>query len=159
METDKKRNAILQYLEALKNLKDLKIIKNQKDFTSQLGEWLIAELLNGEISKNGKQQYWDIKVDDKKYQIKTHAKSITTNRKDTDIKYEENAEIDFLVIVVFSENYKLIDIYKAPWVEAFRLISKTKNPVIKWSDLNEYKINLKDEFKNNPLLNTFLEIK
>ncbi len=137
METVKKRNAILQYLEALKNLKDLKIIKNQKDFTSQLGEWLIAELLNGEISTKGNQVDWDIKVGDKFYQIKTHAKSITTPRSDTEIKYGKDAKIDFLVIVVFSENYKLIDIYKAPWIEAFRLISNTKNPVIKWSDLNE----------------------
>lgn len=158
MENIKKKEAILQYLNALKNLKDLKIIKNQKDFTSQLGEWLIAELLNGEIAINGKQEYWDIKVDDKKYQVKTHAKSTTTTRSDTEIKYKENAEIDFLVIVVFSENYKLIDIYIAPWEVAFKLIRKNKNPVIKWSDLNKFKMNLKEEFKNNSLLNTFLEI-
>lgn len=159
MENVKKKEAILQYLDALKNLKNLKIIKNQKDFTSQLGEWLIAELLNGEIAINGKQEHWDIKVDDKKYQVKTHAKSITTPRSDSDIKYKENAKIDFLVIVVFSENYKLIDIYIAPWEVAFKLIKNNKNPVIKWSDLNDYKLNLKEQFKNNPLLNTFLEIK
>jgi hypothetical protein len=156
METVKKSNAILQYLEALKNLKDLNIIKNQKDFTSQLGEWLIAELYNGEIAINGKQAYWDIKKDGKHYQVKSHAKSKTTNRSNTDFRYDENAEIDFFIIVIFSDVYKLTAIYEIPFCEALKLKTiENKDPVIRWKDAKDYIIDYKSKFSNNRVLDIF----
>lgn len=156
MENIVKKEAILQYLNALKKLKDLKIIKNQKDFTSQLGEWLIAELYNGEIAINGKQKDWDIKKDGKHYQVKSHAKSKTTTRSDTDFKYNENAEIDFFIIVIFSDVYELIAIYEIPFNDAFKLKTvKNKYPVIRWKDAKHHLIDYKSKFTNNPLLNIF----
>uniref|UniRef100_UPI00404B95B7 hypothetical protein n=1 Tax=Flavobacterium sp. TaxID=239 RepID=UPI00404B95B7 len=152
-----RKNAILEYLKALNRLKDLNVIKNQKDFTSQLGEWLIAELFKGELALNGKQKDWDVKVGEQYFQVKSHAKSKTTKRTNTDIYYEENANIDFLIIVIFSEDYKLNELFKIPWKRAFKLITtNNKYPVIRWKDLNEFKIDYKNEFKNNPLIETFI---
>jgi hypothetical protein len=156
MENTNKKEAILQYLNALRNLKDLKIIKNQKDFTSQLGEWLIAELYNGEIAINGKQKDWDIKKNDKHYQVKSHAKSKTTTRSNTDFKYNDNADIDFFIIVIFSDAYKLIDIYEIPFRDALTLKTiENKYPVIRWKDAKDHIIDYKRKFRNNPLLNIF----
>lgn len=151
--------AILDYLNALEKLKDLNIINNKRDFTSQLGEWLIAELYNGKIASNGKQKDWDLQINDQFIQVKSHSKSLTTKRKETDFKYSDDAQIDFFIIIIFNEKYKLENIYKIPWKEACRIKSKTKNPVIRWKDVHDnYRIDFEKEFPNNKLLSTFLEI-
>jgi hypothetical protein len=151
--------AILDYLNALKKLKTLKIINNKRDFTSQLGEWLIAELYSGKIASNGKQKDWDLQINDKFIQVKSHSKATTTKRRETDFVYNDNAKVDFFIIIIFDENYKLENIYKIPWQEACRIKSKTKNPVIRWKDVhNDYRIDFEKEFPNNKLLSTFLEI-
>jgi hypothetical protein len=139
-------------------LKELGVIKNQKDFTSQLGEWLISEIFNGELAKSGKQRDWDMEIDKKKYQIKTHAKSSTTNRRDTDFKYTLNADIDFFMIVVFNETYKLEKIYKVPFKEAYDLVNrKNIDKVIKWNDLeSKYSIDIAKIIETNSNLRIFI---
>ena len=82
LETSKLIN---QFLESYQKLKTIGVIKNQKDFTSQLGEWMASIIYKGEIATNGKQKHWDLKVDNKYYQIKTQAKSSSTSRKNTDL--------------------------------------------------------------------------
>ena len=47
------------------DLKDLDVLINKKDFTCQIGEWLVASLYDGERSTNGIQKDWDIKVGEK----------------------------------------------------------------------------------------------
>lgn len=155
-----RKDAILSYLAALKRLKDLNVIKNQKDFTSQLGEWFVAEFYGGEIAINGKQKDWDIKVNDSFFQVKTHSKADTTKRSDTDFKYSENANIDYFVIVVFNENYKLEKFFKMPWKIAFNLKTDGKYPVIRWKDIpTECEVNIDVELTKNELLSTFINIK
>ncbi|WP_417237912.1 hypothetical protein [Bizionia sp.] len=150
--------AILDYIKALKRLKELGVIKNQKDFTSQLGEWLISEIFDGELAESGKQRDWDIKIDKKKYQVKAHAKSTSTNRKNTDFKYSINANIDFFVIVVFDETYKLEKIYKVPFKEAYKLVTwESKDKVIRWKDLEaNYVIDLIKIIENKSNLRIFI---
>ena len=156
---DKQHKALQNYFTSLKSLKDLNILINQKDFTSQLGEWIIAELYGAKLATNGKQKDWDMKINNELIQVKSHAKATTTKREDTDFKYKENAEINTFVIVVFNDSYKLKNIYKLPWNEAFRLKTiSEKNPVIRWKDIEDiYKLNLEKIAMEKPFLKIFLK--
>ena len=158
LETEK-LSAIKDYLNALKRLKELNIITNKRDFTSQFGEWLIAEMYGATLATNGKQQYWDMTLDGTKIQVKSHSKAITTTRKDTDFKYSDDAEIDILIIVIFSDTYKIKEIFEIPFKVAIELKTKqTQEPVIKWNDIPQmYKVDIKEKCKGKELLLNFLE--
>jgi hypothetical protein len=153
-----KKQALENFLLYLRKLNELKIFNSRRDFTSQLGEWLIAEMYNAQLAENGKQKDWDMKVGQTKIQVKTHSKAKTTKRANTDFKYDENAGIDIFIIVVFTDEYKIKTIYDLPWKVALGLKSKnTKNPVITWSKIpNEYRIDLNKKIGNNELLRSFL---
>ncbi|WP_282111451.1 hypothetical protein [Maribacter stanieri] len=139
----KKLDLIEAFIDAWKKLKKEKIISNQKDFTSQIAEWLIAELYNGQLAENGKQKDWDLIVDNIKYQVKGHAKSKTSKRRDTDFNYSIESDMDIFIIVVFDEEFKLKNIFKVPKNIIFQnnlmTIRKSGN-VISWSKLKDFDI-------------------
>ena len=149
--------AFEMYFESLDKLKELGVIKNQKDFTSQLGEWVASVIYKGKLAQSGKQKDWDLQVGEEFYQIEAHAKSSTTKRKDTDFKYTEESSINYLVIIVFDENYKIEKIYKIPFNEAYNLVDRTKKElVIKWSSLDrDFSENLDDIYEQNEILKFF----
>lgn len=158
---DEKIIAIENFLAALNRLNELGILNNRKDFTSQLGEWLIAEMYGATLADSGKQKDWDmLLVDGKKIQVKTHSKAKTTNRKNTDFNYTEDAQIDIFIIVVFNENYKIKNIYEIPFKEAFKLINNDKKyKVINWNKIPlEYNVSLEEKIGENKLLKSFLEV-
>jgi len=153
-----KKKAIENFLQCLQKLNELKIFNSQRDFTSQLGEWLIAEMYNAELAESGKQKDWDMKVGQTKIQVKTHSKAKTTKRANTDFKYDENANINIFIIVVFTDGYKLKTIYVLPWKVALKLkTTHTKDPVITWSQIpNEYIVDLDKKLGHSDLLRSFL---
>lgn len=141
-----KSEALKAYFDAVQRLRDENILTNQKDFTCQVGEWLVEQLYDGKRSTNGIQKGWDVTVGDKHIQVKSHAKAGTNSNEYSVIEKESAERIDELVIVVFTETYKLKKFYKAPWAEAVGHISKRgkKNPrnQIRWGDLDEYLVPL-----------------
>ncbi len=148
-------DALKNYFSALNRLRELKITSNSKDFTSQIGEWLVSQIFDGQKARSGVQKYWDLIVNDKKIQVKTHAKAPTTKARWSAIKYDESAEIDELIIIVFTQNYKLLEFYKVPWNVALHKIKRNKDrDVISWDDLYQFKI-LKDQLPKQNLINLF----
>ena len=93
--------ALKNFHKSMADLKDLDVLINKKDFTCQIGEWLVASLYDGERSTNGIQKDWDIKVGEKNVQVKTHAKASTNSASWTAVKNDVNADVDELIIVVF----------------------------------------------------------
>jgi hypothetical protein len=156
-----KKQAIETFLLCLRKLNELKIFNSRRDFTSQLGEWLIAEMYDAELAESGKQKDWDMKIGSTKIQVKTHSKAKTTNRASTDFKYDENSDIDIFIIVVFTDEYKIKTIYELPWEAALVLKTKhTKDPVINWSQIpKQYIVDLNKKIGDNNLLRSFLSIK
>ena len=140
----KKAALINQFLTLWKQLKEETIITNQKDFTSQIGEWLIAELFNGKLAENGKQKDWDLIANNLKYQVKGHAKSTSSKRRDTDFNYNIDSDLDVFVIVVFNEIFELQNIFQVSKSEIFqkKLVTERKSGknVISWSNLVEHDI-------------------
>jgi hypothetical protein len=112
---DQVKSALVNYFSSLEMLKELGVILNAKDFTGQIGEWIASVVYNGNRSQNGIQKDWDFVSNEKFYQVKSSAKSKSTTVKYSKVDYRDDAKIDFLIIIVFSEKYELISFYEIPW--------------------------------------------
>ncbi len=144
---EKVRLALTSYLSSFTQLVNLSVLANKKDFTCQIGEWFVAEQYGGTRAESGIQKSWDLKVGDKYIQVKAHAKAQKTTARFSAVKYDESAQIDELITVVFTPDYKLKEFYQTPWKEALKLIKKEKHgDVIYWDHQRNYKI----EFGNLP---------
>jgi uncharacterized protein YabE (DUF348 family) len=156
-----KKQVIENFLLCLQKLNELEIFNSRRDFTSQIGEWLIAKMYGAELAESGKQKDWDMKVGQTKIQVKTHSKAKTTKRANTDFKYDENADINIFIIVVFTDEYKIKTIYELPWEVALKLkTTHTKDPVITWSQIpKQYIVDLNQKTRDNDLLRSFLATK
>ena len=155
------KTSINNYFSALEKLKELKIILNSKDFTGQIGEWLASIVYNGIRSENGIQKDWDMISDGKYYQVKSSAKSKTTTARWSKIEYNDSAKIDFLIIIVFSEKYELLEFYEIPWENAKPKIKTTgkkkMESSISWSDVTDYKLDLQELKRKNDVLSVFIK--
>jgi hypothetical protein len=139
------KNAIHDYLSALQKMRQLNIAPNSKDFTSQLGEWLVEQIYEGKRAESGIQRYWDVLVENKKIQVKTHAKASKTDARWSYIKFNIHADIDELIIIVFTEDYKLKEFLKVDWNDALPLIKTEKDgDKIYWNHLKEFQENIKN---------------
>ena len=134
-------DAISQYLEARRILMEKDVIFSQRLVASDLGEWLIAELFDGKIAQNKVQKDWDVCVGNGdnqiNIQVKTHAKATSNKARRTPVKYTQDANIQLFIILVFDDKLKLKRMYRAPWSVVFSKVSRTKNPYIRWADLEE----------------------
>jgi hypothetical protein len=136
------------YLESMQKLIELNVLNTRRDFTSQIGEWLICNLFGGMQSNNGIQKDWDILINEKKIQVKAHSKSITTTARWTEIKYNENSDLDYLAIIIFDTSYVIKEFYFARWLDCLKFIKKQKHRnVINWNDLKKFKIDLSQHRK------------
>lgn len=140
---EKLKIALKNYSKALNELNTLGVTKNKKDFTSQLGEWFVETLFDGKRSENGIEKYWDLECELGKIQVKTHAKASSTKARWSAIKYDVDSNVDYAVIVVFTEDFKLREFYKVPWINCLNLIRRNKDrDVLMWDNLKEYKIEI-----------------
>ena len=127
------------FIHSYNQLKQHRILRNQKDITGQLGEWVASVLFNARIAENGINQFWDlIDTAGLKYQVKAHAKASTTLARWSRIEYQEDAPINFIVIIVFDPNYKLLELFKIPFSEAMRL--RTDSLILNWSQVKQYRL-------------------
>ena len=126
---------MLRFSQAL--LKSQGVLRNQKDFTSQLGEYVVLELFGGELATSGIQEGWDLMdANGLKVQVKSHAKAESTMVKSTPFNYTEK-EFDDLCIVRFTPNYSDVVIHRLSFEDALGLVT---NGTISWSALPQAKL-------------------
>jgi len=155
-EFNKVEIALKNLYKSFADLKELNVLINKKDFTCQIGEWLVASLYDGERSRNGIEKDWDVKVGERKIQVKSHSKASTNSASWSAVKNSIDANVDELIIVVFYEDYKLKRFYKLPWKVALAKNKKSgKRDVINWKDIDEYKIPI-EELPKQHLIKLFL---
>jgi hypothetical protein len=138
---DEIENAIKEYINAIQNLNRLGVLKNKKDFTGQLGEWLVETLFDGKRSDNGIQKGWDVEVNGKRIQVKTHSKAESNDARFTRISCYEKEGIDELIIIVFTFDYKIKHFFIVPWEIAYPLTelrTQKQIPELKWSLLKDF---------------------
>lgn len=152
------RTALEVFFSALNVLRDQKILINNKDFTCQIGEWLVEMLYDGKRATSGIQKGWDVEAQGKHFQVKTHAKAETNSAKFSAVEKESAEQIDELIIIVFTFDYKLKEFYKVPWSYAYPNIKLRgkKNPryEINWSSIKHYKIAL-ESLPHQEVVNLF----
>lgn len=147
--------SIKNYLTSLGELQRYGILQNKKDFTSQIGEWLVYKLYGGQRAESAIQKNWDIKLGDKFIQVKTHSKASTNKNRWTSITPAADTDIHELITVIFTPDYKLREFYKTPWTEALKLIRIHKyRSVIHWDHQKQFQINI-DELPNQNILSIF----
>ncbi|MDD3876660.1 MAG: hypothetical protein PHT69_08570 [Bacteroidales bacterium] len=138
--------ALKAYFDALKELYEEGILINKKDFTGQIGEWIVSSIYNGERAKSGVQKGWDVVVNGKYIQVKSHAKALKNSVKWSAIEINSTEIIDELIIIIFSHDYKIRTFYKLPWKDALKHIEqrgkkKIKN-IIKWEKLKKFEVEI-----------------
>ena len=127
------------FIESYAALKEIGILRNQKDITGQFGEWIASVLFDANIATSGNNQFWDLEdALGNTYQVKSHAKALTTDARWSRIEYPFDAPIKFIVIVVFDPSYKLQELYKIPFQEA--LNHRTAGYVLNWSRVNQFRL-------------------
>lgn len=145
---DKIKKSLDDLFSAIKSLREEGMLINNKDFTGQLGEWLVEMIYEGKRASSGIQKDWDVDVNGRHIQVKTHAKAESTTARWSSINKKTAEKVDELIILVFSFDYKLKEFYKVPWNEAILNIKLTgvKSPSysIYWSSIKSYKIQLQD---------------
>lgn len=155
---ENKAKAIKSYLEALQKLYDENILINKHSFTTQIGEWLVETIYDGKRAKSGIQAGWDVEVDGKFIQVKTHSKANGNNSNFTAISKESKIHIDELIIINFSYDYKILEFYKVPWNEAINHIkfSGQRNPreELNWSQIKKHRIEL-DKLPKQEIISMF----
>ncbi|OJX49436.1 MAG: hypothetical protein BGO88_14415 [Flavobacterium sp. 38-13] len=155
LEVKNKIIALENFFKSMKALRDEKILINKKDFTCQIGEWLVEVLYNGKRAQNGIQKGWDVQVNNKYIQVKTHAKASNNTNRWSAIEKESSEKIDELIIIIFSPDYKLKEFYKVPWEEAIlhiNLRGKQKpRHEINWSSIKQFQIQ-NNELPNQELI-------
>lgn len=154
------KKAVLNYIDAWKELKRLSVLSNQKDFTGQIGEWIASIIYKGDLAIKKNQDGWDFISDNEKYQVKAAAKA--TSNKDSDYvefyKYINKKTFDYLIIISFTEEYKINELFKIQYEDALKIItekskSQTKNLRYNW--IEAYKEDLQKIKKDHELLSVF----
>jgi len=141
-----KYQTILEYISLLKKLREEGVLTNKKDFTSQIGEWLVETLYDGKRAISGNEKGWDVEVNGKYIQVKTHSKDEGNSNRWSRVENHANVHIDELVIIVFSHDYKLNEFFKVPWAEAVSCIKmrgrKEPKSEINWSSIKKYSVDI-----------------
>jgi hypothetical protein len=155
---ENKIKAIKSYLETLQKLYEENILINRHSFTTQIGEWLVETIYDGERAKSGIQAGWDVKANGRFIQVKTHSKAKGNDSNFTAISKESTTHIDELIIINFSPDYKIREFYQVPWNEAIKHIkhSGKKNPreELNWSQIKGYKIEI-DKLPKQEIVSLF----
>lgn len=138
--------ALKNFLKAMQVLREKNMLINKKDFTCQIGEWLVEMIYEGQRSPNGIQKGWDVIANGKYFQVKAHAKAETNNARWTAVDKLYEGQIDYLIIIVFSQDYKLKEFYNIPWSDALPKIKlrgkKKPRWEITWHSIRGHKVEL-----------------
>ncbi len=136
------REALNDLAEAKQRLSDLNVIRSER-LVGEIGEWFFTAIYGGKRAISSSQKGWDIELDDKKIQIKTHAKGDKNNARWTEIDEEKVKEFEELVIIVFTKEFYLKEFYKIQKEAIGNLLEQSgKIKVLKWEKLSHHKIEL-----------------
>jgi hypothetical protein len=148
---------VRQYLDSLveakRRLRELDVTRSER-LVGEMGEWLAESIFGGRRAESSSQKSYDIINNDRKVQVKTHAKGDGNNARWTEFKYQRGEFNDFIIIVM-TNGYRLKEVYHIPEEIVFERINEAKKQrVVDWDAYPEYAIPL-DELPNQELVSLF----
>lgn len=134
-------------------LRELDVIRSER-LVGELGEWLAESIFGGQRAESSTQKGYDIINNDRKVQVKTHAKGDGNNARWTEFKYQRG-EFDDFIIIVMTKEFRLKEVYHIPEEVVFERINEAKKQrVLDWDAYPEYSVPL-DELPNQELVSLF----
>ena len=149
------RIAIDKIVEGKKSLRELDVIRSER-LVGEIGEWLAEKIFGGERAISSSQKGYDLIIDGKKYQIKTHAKGDKNNARWTQFNYSKG-EFDYFIIIVMSKEIYLKEVYLIDEETLFNRIDETKKQrVVDWDKYQEFKKTL-GQLPNQEVVKEFVK--
>lgn len=103
------------YLASRDGLKELEILRTERNLQGDYAEWLVAELLNLKLSESTIQKGYDaIDKEGRTYQIKSRIVVGLTMNTSFDIS-DISSHFDFLIGVFFSHSLEVLQIIRVPY--------------------------------------------
>ena len=135
------RRALDDLVEAKRKLRECGVLRSER-FVGEIGEWFVKSILEAKRAETSSQKGWDLLLDGKKIQVKTHAKGDDNNARWTEIKYDKEA-FDELIVVIFTKEFHLKEFYRIPInIVMQRIVPSGKQKIIKWDDLNDHQVQI-----------------
>ena len=124
---------------ARKKLAELKVLRSEKAFLSDLAEWLVENIYDGKRESSTYEKGWDLTINTKKVQVKGHGTATINSTRRTKIYHETNRKFDELIIMVFSRDYLVKEFYQIPHDVVYERVAGYK---LYWDSCTDYKIEL-----------------
>ncbi len=103
------------YLGSRDGLKELKILRTERNLQGDYAEWIVAELLNLKIAENTVQKGYDaVDKEGHTYQIKSRIVIGLTKNTSFDMP-DINHRFDFLIGVFFSHSLEVLQVIRVPY--------------------------------------------
>jgi hypothetical protein len=131
------RDLINTIVGAHTRLRELGVMRTQR-FHADLGEWLAEIIFNGSRSSNPIEKHWDVLIDKRKVQVKTHAKSSSNSNARTLIKCDDQRQFDELILIILSQAFYIKAIYRISKAKLKTLLDADSK--ISWKKLSKFQI-------------------
>jgi hypothetical protein len=121
------RHLIRRYLDAREGLTKLGILRSERTLQGDYAEWLVARLLDLQLSESSVEKGFDAKdSQDRTYQIKSRIVSDLSSRTSFDLGSPE-FRFDYLVAVFFSPGFDVLGMLRVPYDVVVELGSQTSS--------------------------------
>jgi hypothetical protein len=120
---------IRRYVGAREALKDLGVIRTERNFEGDYAEWLVSRMLNLDLSASSVQKEIDGRdPQGKTYQIKSRrVGDLSSARTSFDMRDPARLRFDYLVAVFFSLTFKVLGVIRIPHNVVMELGSQTRS--------------------------------
>jgi hypothetical protein len=133
------RGLIRRYVEAREALKDLGVIRTERNLQGDYAEWLVSRMLDVDLSESAVQKGIDGRdAEGKTYQIKSRRVSdLASARTSFDMRDPDRLRFDYLVAVFFSPAFELLGVVRLPYDVVMELGSQTRSTFrLRWNRRN-----------------------
>ena len=138
------QNFIKSYLASRNGLKEMNILRSERNLQGDYAEWIVSKFLNLTLATSSIQRGYDATDESgKTYQIKCRSWKPATQRATTfDFKHSVEGEFDYLIGVLFTNDLEVIAVIKTD-------VFKVQNDIKKYND-HDYRFTLnKARFTNS----------
>lgn len=146
--------ALAEIQNGMEKLRRLRVIRSQK-VVGDLGEWVVAQVFDGELATSKGNRNWDILAEGERIQVKAHAKAPDNSTRWTGFPKAPRG-YDAMVVVVFSPAFRVLELYKVPAEDVGRLLRTSGNKLrLHWDDLGAWRVSKATISGSNSLCQLF----
>ncbi len=128
--------------------------KTESYLTKQIGWWIVTKVFPSKNLNSVSKKAMIFKIDGMTTEVRIHKRVSPNLKRRTNLLASDSIQTDFLMIIVFTANYKIQEFYKIPWNTIEILQRNNDNGIIYWNDQNQYRIEL-ENLPNQDIVSLF----